>query len=132
MKHCVIYTIENNQYALDLDCVKCVLQAVEVTEIPHSPKTLLGAISLHGEIINVMNMREILGLPSRELGVNDHFILCEFGGIKRILWVDRVKQIRACTQDDLTLIESHTENYVVKNEEPMTLFFNLEKLCIPH
>lgn len=138
MKNCLIYTIENQPYAVNLDLVKYILQAVEVTEIPHSPKIILGAISIHGEIINVVNMRELLGLPHRGLGINDHFILCQLPSAKWILWVDRVNKIKPCTDADLILLsqsQAHTESYVIKNEEPMTLYFNLEKqleqLCTP-
>ena len=129
MINLLIFTLDGKKYALDLSHVKKVFLSVELNYIPHARAHIAGAISIHGQIVNVINMRTLLGLPSRELDVKDRFILCEHSDQFCALWVDSVEKISSCTPEEL--IATDSSHLILKNDEHMTLFFDLKKLMVP-
>lgn len=76
----VIFRIDDQRFGLPLSQVARVERAVKVTAVPDSPRSLLGVISNHGNIVPVLNMRYKTGLPEREIDINDQLILvsCHF------------------------------------------------------
>lgn len=121
----LVFVIENRKYAVDLECVERSLLAVEATSVPNSPEYVLGAINVHGEIIPVINMREVLELQHKEIGISDHFILCNCKDKKVALLVDHVEKIKDC---EGTVLDGEPIQCVLREEGDITLLCNLEKL----
>lgn len=127
----LIYIIEGQQYGLELEKIKSAVLAVEITHLPNSPDYILGAINAHGQLIPVVNMRKILGLPERELGTADQFILCEINKMDVALWVDQIKGVKAYPETDLIPAQEvlpNTKNlrYVFKEDDKFVLIYDLE------
>lgn len=129
----LICSIENQQYAFDLAKIERIVLAVEVTPLPNSPEYIFGAINLNGQVIPVINLRSLLGLPLKTLEIKDHFILCHAHGNKIALWVDKVKKVKTCNETELipakeSFSELKSVEYVLKDDDEITLFYDLEKL----
>ncbi len=58
----VVFTVDDQQYALNLVCVERVVRAVEVTHLPQAPETVLGVINFEGQVIPVVNTRQASGV----------------------------------------------------------------------
>lgn len=121
----LIFTLDGRKYALDLKHVERSLLAAEYSPIPNCSKHVLGAINIHGEIVPVVNMRELLQLESKEMTATDNFILCKVREERMALLVDRVDLVKLC---DHIPSNSHAVQCILKEEEEMTLFCDLEKL----
>ena len=73
--HLVVFSLDDQQYALLLPVVERVINAVAVTPLPEAPDIVLGVINIYGEIIPVMNIRKRFGLPEREIDIKDQLII---------------------------------------------------------
>lgn len=71
----VVFTLDEQRYALYLSAVERVLRVVEVTPLPKAPEIVLGVINVQGDIVPVVNIRRRFCLPEREPNLNDHLIL---------------------------------------------------------
>ncbi len=71
----VVFSLDEQRYALALDCVQRTIRAVAVTPVPKAPPLLCGIIDLGGAIIPVINMRECLNHPQRTLRLSDQIII---------------------------------------------------------
>jgi purine-binding chemotaxis protein CheW len=71
----VVFVLDDQQYALNLACVERIVRAVEVTHLPEAPATIHGVINVEGRIIPVLNSRRLLGLPDREIDLQDVLII---------------------------------------------------------
>lgn len=133
----LIWVIENQQYAVDLAKIDSVLLACEVTYLPNAPDDILGAINVHGQIVPVINMRQLLGLPKKEIEIQDHFILVHVHEKQMALLVDNVKGVRPCIQKELipaheVLPNLEAVEHVLKENGQIVLLYNLDKLIPIH
>ncbi len=121
----LIFHIEKQKYALDLNCVERILLAVQYTPMPSNPEYVLGAINIHGDIIPVINTRKLLGLQPKEITPSDNYILCKIHHQRMALFVDHVEMVKIC--EEFTRCNTPTQ-CILKEEEEITLFCDLEKL----
>lgn len=71
----VVFTLDQRRFGVPLESVERVVQVVEVTPVPQAPAAVLGVINFQGVIVPVFNVRERLGLPAREMQINDFFLI---------------------------------------------------------
>lgn len=71
----LVFAVEDRRFALPLLTVDRVVRAVEITPLPSAPAVILGVINVQGRVVPVVNTRQRLGLPERELDPNDRFII---------------------------------------------------------
>ncbi|QLH36665.1 MAG: chemotaxis protein CheW [Parachlamydiaceae bacterium] len=101
----LIYSIDEKLFGVEIGKVQSVISSVEVTELPNVPHCFLGAINVHGELILVLNLRHLFGMPAKELDITDQFILCTIRQNLMALWVDDVKDIRHLDAKELISLE---------------------------
>ncbi len=61
------FLLSGERYAIAMEFVREVALLREITELPGTPPFILGIISLRGSIISIVDLRQILGLPSKGL-----------------------------------------------------------------
>jgi len=71
----VVFSLDDQSYALRLGAVERVIHSIEITALPEASETALGVINLQGEILPVLNLRHFLGAPTRDLRLSDQFII---------------------------------------------------------
>ncbi len=86
----VLFTIEKQQYAMDIRSVRGAVRMVAATPFPDSSPFLLGVINVRGVMVPLLNMRSVFRLPLREVELTDQILLCEKSGKMAALWVDEV------------------------------------------
>jgi purine-binding chemotaxis protein CheW len=86
----VVFILDEQYYALHLAAVDRVVWAVHVTPVPRAPATILGIINVQGQIIPVINLRQRLGLPARDIMLSDRFIIADLSGQPVALAADAV------------------------------------------
>ena len=131
--HIVIFSVENQRYALPLSAVDRVVRAVEVTPLPEGPDVVCGAVNVQGRIIPVINLRRRLGLDEREILISDQFIIARASKWSIALIVDSVNGV--ISQSGTDVIDSNEivpgMKYiegVVKFGDEMVMVHNLERL----
>ena len=97
----VVFALDEPRYALPLSAVERVVRSVEITPLPNAPAIVQGAINVQGRIIPVVNIRERLQLPAREMSCNDHFIIAQTKRRNVALVADYVAGIRELADRDM-------------------------------
>lgn len=93
IKKIVLFSLDEPRYALYLSAVERVIRASEITPLPKTPKIILGVINFHGEIIPVIDIRKRFNLFSRELKLEDRFIIARTSKRLVVLVVDSVEGV---------------------------------------
>jgi purine-binding chemotaxis protein CheW len=86
----VVFTLDQQRYALRLSSVETALRSLEVTPLPKGPEIVLGVINVRGRIIPVFNVRKRFGLPEREIDTTDQFIIANTSRRSVVLVTDAV------------------------------------------
>ena len=53
----VVFTLDEQRYALRLSAVERIVRAVEVIPLPETPKIVIGMINVQGRVMPVVNIR---------------------------------------------------------------------------
>jgi purine-binding chemotaxis protein CheW len=97
----VVFSLDDQQYGLNLTCVERIIRAVEITYLPEAPDGVLGIINVEGRVIPVLSTRRKLGLPEKELELQDLFIIVTEAGVSFALVADEVKPVLELPHDQL-------------------------------
>lgn len=129
----VVFTLDDQQYALNLVCVERVVHAVEVTHLPQAPDTVLGVINFEGEVIPVVNTRKRLGLPEREIELQDLFIIARENDRTLALVGDEVKPVLEMADEQVVTSEKvlSATGYVqgvAKVDEGMVIILSVSRI----
>lgn len=71
----IVFSIDEQRYALPLSTVERVFRAVEITILPGALEIVLGIVNVQGRIIPVVNIRRRLGLQEREIDPDDQLVI---------------------------------------------------------
>lgn len=108
----LVYYIEGIAFAIPAHTVKQVIRMVEITPLPFVSDTIMGLINYYGEIVPVINMRKVFGLPQRDIELEDCLIVARTSRRTLALWADAVKGLEV--YDGSELIEE--QNYILPEE----------------
>jgi purine-binding chemotaxis protein CheW len=84
----VLFVVDEQTYALQIQEVERIVRAVEVKPLPQSPPHVLGVVNMQGQIVPVINLRLVLGRPVRDIHPDDHFVVARMPALTAILPVD--------------------------------------------
>lgn len=59
----LVFTLDQEQFAVDIADAKEVLELSRTTKIPYAPGFIVGAMNLRGDILTVIDIRMLIGLP---------------------------------------------------------------------
>ena len=59
----VEFQLGEEHYALDIQIAREIVEMMPITPLPRAPRYLAGIINLRGEITNIIDLRDLLGLP---------------------------------------------------------------------
>jgi len=128
----VVFTLDDQKFALHLGAVGKIAQAVEIIPLPKAPDIVMGVINVQGRIVPVVNIRRRFQLPERDINVKDHFIVCRTDHLNVAILVDAVLDIIECPQKDIIeqtniLTDVDYVEGVAKSAEGMILIHDLNK-----
>lgn len=84
----VLFLVDEQTYALRIEEVERILRAVEVRPIPQSPAHVRGIINVQGRILPVVDLRLRFGQQTRDIRLEDHFIIANTPTVSAVLPVD--------------------------------------------
>lgn len=73
----VTYKLDQENYALDIDQVREVLDYTTITKVPQMPDFVRGVINLRGSVVPVVDLRAKFGLPATERTVDTRILIVE-------------------------------------------------------
>lgn len=128
----VLFTLDDQRYALRLDAVERVVRAVEITPLPKAPEIVIGVINVQGRIVPVVNIRRRFRLPERELKLSDQIVIARTSRRTVALVVDAVRGVTELSgkqivwPEDIVPQMQYVEG-VVKLEDGLVLIHDLDR-----
>jgi len=95
------FNIDDHRFGLSLEVVEKIVQLVWIQPILKMPEYICGIINLHGEIIPVINVRYIFGLPNKETELSDQLIIATVSNKKFALLVDSTREVIEVNENDI-------------------------------
>lgn len=102
----LICSIEEQRYAFELAKIKHCFFSVAITP-QHNVENFLGVLNFHGEILPVFNLRKYLGLPEKEIGIDDRFIICGNEKLRLVVIVDSIHDLFSCNEKNCLKNDRH-------------------------
>lgn len=93
MAELLAFWLADEEYAVDILEIQEIIKMPAITEVPRTPPTVLGIISLRGTIVPVLDLRRVLGLESRPLTRMTRILVLRADGDPVGLVVDRVTSV---------------------------------------
>jgi purine-binding chemotaxis protein CheW len=69
------FTLGTENYALDINIVREIVEMMPITIIPRAPVHITGVINLRGEIVNIVNLNTFLKIPVRPITKDQKIIV---------------------------------------------------------
>ncbi len=82
----VVFTLEEQRYALYLSAVERIVRIVEITPLPKALEIVFGVINVQGQVVPVVDIRKRFRLPEREMSLSDQLIMGAVRLIPHILY----------------------------------------------
>lgn len=127
------FNLDDKIFGVAAEDVLRVSQIVEITSIPKAPKVVKGIINVMGEVVPVIDIRNRLNLPSREIHLSDYLIIIRCKNQTISIIVDGIMGlIPALTDNDVPLKnvigDSPLIERVIKQADGFILIINTQKL----
>lgn len=132
MNQLVVFTLDEQRYALHLSTVERIVRVVEVTPLPRAPAIVFGVINVQGQIVPLVNIRKRLRLTERETNLSDEVIIAHTSTRTVALLADAVSGLVECSPEEVIAAEKilpgleYVEG-IAKLEDGMILIHDLDK-----
>ena len=132
----LIFTLDQQRFALRLAVVQRVIRAVAITPLPKAPEIVLGVLDLQGQVIPVINLRQRFRLPEREIRSSDQYVIARANALTVALAVDGAESVldesgEAVIAPDDILTGMGLLEGVIRTEDGLVLIHDLATLLFP-
>ena len=138
LRELVAFTIDAEEFAIDIASVHEINRAVEITRIPNAPEHVQGVINLRGKIVPIVDMRGLLGFEPKEARATSRIIVVEVGGMMLGFLVDAVSEVvrlpQAAVDEPPTFSSGVASSYidgVGKVDDRLLILLNLRTMFAP-
>lgn len=132
----VEFEVGTNKFGINVIKVKEIIQPMPVTFIPHAHHFVEGIIQLRGEVLPVVDMKKVLGLPNNESSEQHKYIVAEFNKQRVVFHVDNVSMIHRISWEQIEkpsdMYQSGTSQVigVIKRDDMMLLLLDFERIMV--
>lgn len=86
---------------VDIHEVAEINRVQEMTPVPHAPPAICGVINLRGEVVTVIDLRTVLGLPRQPITDQTRTLVVNSRGEQIGLLVDRIADVVLANTDEI-------------------------------
>ena len=97
----LVFFSANQEFGLDISCVREVLRPREICPLPKAPPFIEGVIHLRGRIVALMDLGKRLHPDHNETEPNPRIIVCKANGFIIGLKVNGLKEIIALSEGEI-------------------------------
>ncbi|WP_097025906.1 chemotaxis protein CheW [Clostridium peptidivorans] len=109
----VIFTLSNEQFAVETARVQGINDMMEITKVPNAPSYIKGLINLRGNVISLLDINLILNLQKIDTTQNNIIILHMEEELVGIV-VDKVDEVLEIDEDIIERVEDEQMELYVK------------------
>lgn len=128
----VVFTLDEQRYALRLHAVERIVRTVAVTPVPRAPEIVTGLINVEGQVVPVFDIRRRFCLPERRKNFSDQIIIAYASKRMVALVVDSVNGVEERQGEEVTTADEILPGLqyleaVAKLDDGMILIHNLDQ-----
>jgi purine-binding chemotaxis protein CheW len=129
----VVFSLDDQRYALPLARVQRSIRVVAITRLPEASPIVLGIVDLGGVVIPVIDIRKRFNHPPRDVRLSDHLIVATTGKRTVALLVDETSGVIDRSPEEVVpageiLPGLELVDGAVKLEDGLILIHDLERL----
>lgn len=109
----VIFTLSNEQFAVETARVQGINDMMEITKVPNAPSYIKGLINLRGNVISLLDINLILNLEKLDTTQNNIIILHMEEELVGIV-VDKVDEVLEIDEDIIERVDDEQMELYVK------------------
>ena len=127
----VVFTLDEQCYAVPLAVVERIVRMVEITPVPQALGIVLGVINVQGSVIPVVDIRQRFRLPARVPQLSDQLLIARTSKRPVALVVDAVTEVVTPSGQEVVsgeTILAHMEyvTWVVNRPDGLILIHDLD------
>ncbi len=88
-----VFELSDRLFALQVLDVQEILEDAEITHVPTTPHFLRGVINLRGEIVPMVDVRDVLHLPARPKTRESRIMIVNIKHVQLGIFVDAIKEV---------------------------------------
>jgi purine-binding chemotaxis protein CheW len=129
----VVFGLDGQRYALPLDAVQEIQQIVAFSDVPDASSSVVGLVNLRGEVVPAVDLRRVVGMPSRAYDLQTPMIIARTGQGLVAFVVDSVEDVVEVSVTDVQPPSSVYEladrlRGVCRLEDGIVFVFDVETL----
>ena len=97
----VVFRVSNEWYGIEILMTKEVARIERITYLPSSPENVAGITNLRGDILSVMDLKKVFGLPHEDLTEKSRLVVIESGDLETGLLVDEINEVVEVAVDEI-------------------------------
>jgi purine-binding chemotaxis protein CheW len=95
------FGVADQRYALDVAHVREIVRRPEITPLPNAPELIEGVVELRDNVIPVIDLSRVLGMPPSQITSSSRIAVVELDGMVFGLCVDHATDVLAVNPSDL-------------------------------
>lgn len=132
---CLIFHLEDRIYGIPIKCVEEIVPMAELSTVPGAPAFLAGFLDVGGQLVAVISLRRLLGMPDRERELYTPLVILkalpqqvalEIDGVSRIVDID--------VEEAVPIAEKYSLNdcatAVIRLDEQAVLLLSPERILL--
>jgi len=132
----VVFLVENEAFAINMAPVQEIIRVPDIIKVPMAPSSLLGLANLRGKVLPVVSMREVFGLPGKNIDEANRIIVLDIGQPVGFL-VDAIWSVVSVedqkidySTDVKTVVDSELLQGIIKNtgKFDMIIMLDIDKI----
>jgi purine-binding chemotaxis protein CheW len=132
----VVFQLDTQRYALQLAAVDRIVRAVEVTPLPGAPDIVLGAITVEGRVLPVLDIRRRFRLAEREIRIEDQIVIAQTTARRVALVIDEACDVierdpSASVGANLSVPRIEPVEGVIELDDGLVFIHDLDKFLSP-
>ncbi len=132
----IVFSVGTGTFGINVMKVREIIQPLPIVELPNSHPHIEGIIRLRDEILTVIDLAKVLGLPPSDNPEQDRFIVAELNKLKVAFHVHGVSRIYRLSWNQIEKPSEFAEGLesaatgVVKLDDGMVLLLDFEKIVV--
>lgn len=98
----VCFRLAGQEYGIAIDSVKETLTPRPMTRVFLTPSWVLGIINLRGDIVPVLDLAELLGMPASGVGIDSRIVIVDHDAHRAGILVDELAELRNLDTTSMT------------------------------
>ena len=132
------FTIEDEDYGVEVAYVKEIIKMRAITKVPEMPGFVEGILNLRGDLIGVLDVRKRFNMPTKEHDVETCIIVINYNEYTLGLIVDAVQETTIIPEDQILAppsVKLSFSNQFIRNigkvsDDDVKLLLDVEKFLL--